>query len=98
MATRSTTAAPGLATEGNAPVVIWRHEGVCTAGPGPDIPPIDVIENYWGRTTLILMGVVTLCAFSLEAAPAAEAAEALGEEALVPFSVDFLGEHPTYGT
>ena len=24
--------------------------------------------------------------------------EALGEEALVPFSVDFLGEHPTYGT
>ena len=53
----ATTAAPGLATEGNAPVVIWRHEGVCTAGPGPDIPPIDVIENYWGRTTLILMGV-----------------------------------------
>ena len=53
----ATTAAPGLATEGNAPVVVWRHEGVCAAGPGPDIPPIDVIENYWGRTTLILMGV-----------------------------------------
>lgn len=48
---------PGLATEGDAPYVLWRQNGICDAGPGEPIIPVEEIQSYWGRTFLILLGV-----------------------------------------
>ena len=52
------SAIPGLATEGDSPQVLWRQEGICTAGPGPAIPPVpEAATSKWGRSFLIILGV-----------------------------------------
>ena len=40
------------------PYVIWRQDGICDAGPGEPIPPVEEPEpSKWGRNFLIILGV-----------------------------------------
>jgi hypothetical protein len=51
---------PGLATsvDPDAPTVLWRQNGICDAGPGEPIPPVEEPPtSKWGRNFLIILGV-----------------------------------------